>query len=209
MWLEKARDHWLTWSNLQEVNTGAWPACIKKSLGMTLVWAGHSARARDIDLQALQQVESTEPYNWAMAAYTHFALGSVERIDRNFDSAEAHFMEAQNLWLKGDQLRTDPFNAACMYRLGCTALDQGKLEAAVKHLRDAMVVTEMRKSNMIAEHVRCMFKLSEALEQEPRGEQEATRLREEAERLLRYRLPDTKEPGLERTYDTLVNILWR
>lgn len=39
-------------------------------------------------------------------------------------------MEAQHLWWKGDQLRTDPFNAACMYRLGCTALDQGKLEAA-------------------------------------------------------------------------------
>jgi hypothetical protein len=40
-------------------------------------------------------------------------------------------MQAQNLWVKGDQLRTDPFNAACMYKMGCTALDQGKLEAAV------------------------------------------------------------------------------
>ena len=40
-------------------------------------------------------------------------------------------MEAQNLWLKGDQMRSDPFNGACMYRLGCTALDRGQLEAAV------------------------------------------------------------------------------
>lgn len=48
-----------------------------------------------------------------------------------FEAAEAHFMEAQNLWLKGDQLRTDPFNAACVYRLGCVALEQGKVEAAV------------------------------------------------------------------------------
>lgn len=62
---------------------------------------------------------------------THFALGTLDRHDRNLGSAEAHFMEAQNLWLKGDQLRTDPFNAACMYRMGCVALDQGKLEAAV------------------------------------------------------------------------------
>lgn len=57
---------------------------------------------------------------------THFALGTLDRHDRMYDSAEA-----QNLWTKGDQLRTDPFNAACMYRMGCVALDQFKVEAAV------------------------------------------------------------------------------
>ena len=67
----------------------------------------------------------------------------------------------------------------------------------------------MRKSTMIAEHVRCLFKLSEALEQEPREEKEAIKLREEAERLLRRRAPDAKDPGRESTYDALVNILWR
>jgi hypothetical protein len=72
-----------------------------------------------------------------------------------------------------------------------------------------MVVTEMRKTNMVAEHIRCVFKLSEALEQEPRDRQEAVRLREEAERLLRQHVPGVKAPGLESTYDTLVNILWR
>lgn len=72
-----------------------------------------------------------------------------------------------------------------------------------------MMVTEMRKANMVAEHARCVFKLSEALEQEPRGEKEAGMLREEADRLLRQRAPDAKDPGLESTYDALVNILWR
>jgi hypothetical protein len=62
---------------------------------------------------------------------------------------------------------------------------------------------------MVAEHVRCLFKLSEALEQEPREGKEAGRLREEAERLLLQRTPDAREPGLESTYDGLVNILWR
>jgi hypothetical protein len=61
----------------------------------------------------------------------HFTLGTIDRHDRDYDAAEAHFMEAQNLGLKGDQLRSDPFNAACMFRMGCTALDQGKIEAAV------------------------------------------------------------------------------
>ncbi len=72
-----------------------------------------------------------------------------------------------------------------------------------------MAVTEMRKTSMLAEHSRCLFKLSEALEQEPRDELEARRLREAAERLLRIRAPDAKAPGLESTYDALVNILWR
>jgi hypothetical protein len=61
----------------------------------------------------------------------HFGLGMVERYDRNYEAAESHFMEAQNLWLEGDQMRSDPFNGACMYRLGCVALDKGQVEAAV------------------------------------------------------------------------------
>lgn len=40
-------------------------------------------------------------------------------------------MEAQNLWRRGDQMRSDPFNTSCMYRLGCVALDKGQVEAAV------------------------------------------------------------------------------
>ncbi len=67
-WYELARDHWLEWSNKQSTDRGAWPACIKKSMGMALVWAGQSKRARDVVDLALQQIESTEPYNWAMAA---------------------------------------------------------------------------------------------------------------------------------------------
>ena len=72
-----------------------------------------------------------------------------------------------------------------------------------------MVVTEMRKDSMMAEHARCVFKLSEALQQEPREEGEAAKLHQEAEHLLRQLSPQMREPGLERTYDALVNILWR
>lgn len=78
-----------------------------------------------------------------------------------------------------------------------------------KHLRDAMALTSMRKTTLLAEHARCMFKLSEALEQEPREAKEASGLREEAERLLRQRDPGAKEPGLESTYDALIDIKWR
>lgn len=62
---------------------------------------------------------------------------------------------------------------------------------------------------MIAEHARCLFKLSEALQQEPREKEEADKLRCEAEHLLYKRDPGAKDPGLEKTYDMLVNIIWR
>jgi hypothetical protein len=62
---------------------------------------------------------------------------------------------------------------------------------------------------MVAEHARCLFVLSEALEQEPRNAEEASRLRNEAERLLRRRSPSAGHPGQLETYDSLVCILWR
>lgn len=72
-----------------------------------------------------------------------------------------------------------------------------------------MVVTERHKVTMIADHARTLFKLSEALVQEERAEQEAYKLRDDAERLLLMRNPKAKSPGLEKTYDDLVCILWR
>ena len=72
-----------------------------------------------------------------------------------------------------------------------------------------MVVTEQRKDFLVVEHARVMFKLSEALQQEPRYEMEAGDLRAEAERLLRLRHPHVEEAGKEGKYDELVYIGWR
>lgn len=68
----------------------------------------------------------------------------------------------------------------------------------------------MRKHNMIAEHARCLFKLSEALEQEPGCEVEARSTREEAERLLKQRAPSLDlDPSKEASYDSLIEVMWR
>ena len=41
-------------------------------------------------------------------------------------------MEAQNIWLSGGNYkRSDPLDASFMYKMGCVALDMGKLEAAM------------------------------------------------------------------------------
>ncbi|KAJ8067172.1 hypothetical protein OCU04_004539 [Sclerotinia nivalis] len=191
IWLERAIDIWLRWAKTQSQEKDVYPAVLKKSYGTVLLWMGCGEKARTILEEGLRQIESTEPYSWAMAAYTHFALGTLDRQDRNYITSEAHFMEAQNMWTFGDQLRTDPFNASCMYRMGCVALDQGNLEAAI---------------NSPAEHARCVFKLSEALHQEPRYESEASRLRMHAERLLCEINPEAAEFGDELAYDSPVNM---
>ena len=67
----------------------------------------------------------------------------------------------------------------------------------------------MRETTLSAEHARCLFKLSEALEKEPRDGKEARRLREDAERLVRQRDPGAEELELESTYNALVDIRWR
>ncbi len=72
-----------------------------------------------------------------------------------------------------------------------------------------MAVTEKRKHNMVADHARCLFKLSEALKLEPRYSNEARSSREDAERLLRQRAPSAVDLGKETTYDRLIYISWR
>jgi hypothetical protein len=67
----------------------------------------------------------------------------------------------------------------------------------------------MRKHIMVAEHIRVLFKLSEALEQEPRNAESAQRMRDDAERLLYQRAPNAVNPGLESSYDSLILIEWR
>ncbi|KAK0610364.1 hypothetical protein B0T17DRAFT_499972 [Bombardia bombarda] len=208
-WHIKARDHFQEWSNHQTERKGEWPAEIMNSMGLGLVWSGQPTPARELMDGALEKVNSVEPYNWAVAASTHFGLGTVERYEGNWDAAEAHFIEAQNLWLQRSRILSDPFNGACLYRLGCTALDKGQPEDAVRYLRDALEVTKKRKTEMVAEHMRGLFKLSEALEQEPRYAEEARATRDEAESLLRQLVPDASNAGKESTYDSLVCILWR
>lgn len=67
-WHERARDHFQEWSNQQTERRGEWPAEIMNSMGLGLVWSGKTQEARELMDGALQQVETTEPYNWAVAA---------------------------------------------------------------------------------------------------------------------------------------------
>ncbi|KGO64053.1 Tetratricopeptide-like helical [Penicillium italicum] len=195
---EKARDHWLDWAKDNSQDKVEWPAILKWGMGTNLIWAGRNSHSRDILTQGLRQLES--------AKTTNYSLGTVDRADGDFKSAERHFTEAYNKWISGDNLLSDPFCGACVYRIGCATLDQGKLETAIKHLREASVITERHKVRMPVERARSLFKLSEGLAKDPRGYEELRRLSEESTRLLLSRSPQAKATNLEKTYDDLIFI---
>ncbi|KAF2762060.1 hypothetical protein EJ05DRAFT_496932 [Pseudovirgaria hyperparasitica] len=208
-WYKLGYEHFMEWSLRQHDNKAVMSPTIRIEMGLCLYWLNDVDAARDQLSLALTHIESTTPYNWARAAGAHFGLGTVDRRERKFDTAEWHFLEAQNLWLKGDQMRTHPMYAACSYRLGCVAMEQGDITAAIKHLHDAMRQTGKSSHIMTAEHMRVLFKLAEALEQDPRSTRESISIREEAECLLRRRVPNIEDPGSEKIYDSFVCIEWR
>ncbi|KAB5571984.1 hypothetical protein GE09DRAFT_1185492 [Coniochaeta sp. 2T2.1] len=160
--------------------------------------------------QTMAQLLGEKHLNFGSLAYTHFCYGTLDRCRRRFESAEAHFIEAQNTWRSGDQSRLHPLNAGMMYKIGACCLDQGKIDAAIKHLKDSMAVTEFYSRTLPVEHGRNLFKLSEALTQNGEAHTaEADALRDRAEYYLRRKKPDVVEAGTEAAYDALLPIYWK
>ncbi|UKZ68842.1 uncharacterized protein TrAtP1_009862 [Trichoderma atroviride] len=216
MWFEKSRVTWTAW-NVKEGREGDWPTVTKKNTARCLVYLERYDEAKSLLDVSIREFKQEKPLNWAMLAYTYFVQGILERRRNRPESAEASFMEAQNMWFKGDQTRSHPFNAGCIYKTGVVCLDQGKVEAAIKHLRDALEITKFHADTMPVEHARGLFKLSEALvqnsstneDEKDDSEEEAQDLRDEAEIYLLRRDKSATQFGNEDTYDRWVPIFWR
>jgi len=78
-----------------------------------------------------------------------------------------------------------------------------------KHLRDAIEITTKQADVMPVEHARALFKLSEALLQDPNDSEEANRIRDEAEVYLLKRDACAVSFSTEEDYDKWVPIFWR
>ncbi|KAF2688084.1 hypothetical protein K458DRAFT_295015, partial [Lentithecium fluviatile CBS 122367] len=207
-WFEKSRNTSTDW-NVKEGRKADWPAVTKKNTARCLVYLGRYDEAHELLETSIREFKQEKALNWAMLAYTYFVLGILERRKGRPEAAEANFMEAQNMWFKGDQTRLHPFNAGCVYKTGAVCLDQSKVEAAVKHLRDSLEITKFHSDVMPVEHARGLFKLSEALIQDSNESEEARDLRDEAEVFLLRRDPQAVAFGKEEDYDQWVPIFWR
>ncbi|KAF1961988.1 hypothetical protein CC80DRAFT_522601 [Byssothecium circinans] len=208
-WLEKSRGRWYEWCD-KEGKEHDWPTHTKTTLARCLIYLDRRQDAYSLLDTIVREFRCSKPFPWAMLAYALFALVTLQRRDKKLEAAEANAHEAQNLWLKGDQSRLHPFNGACMYKIGVLSLDQGKVEAAIKHIRDSIEITKHHTKTMPVEHARNLFKLSEGLLQDSNGnEDEAEDLRDQAEIYLKRRDPDATEFGTEQAYDKYIPIFWR
>ncbi|RSL84309.1 hypothetical protein CEP51_004011 [Fusarium floridanum] len=209
-WFKRAAETWKRWAMTKPRGDKPEASPFQQmSMATCLLYMGNIQEARRALEPPLGDYLKTATENWTNAAYATFLLGRIEMIENNLCTAEDHFMQAQNLWLSRDTARTSYFNGACMYRMGCCALDQGKVEAAIKHITDALVVTNIHKNYMVGEHARCLYKLSQAFYQDVGKEMEAETMLQEAETLYFSRRGGRKGAPTEQDYDGLVHLRWR
>ncbi|KAH8695778.1 hypothetical protein GQ44DRAFT_744505 [Phaeosphaeriaceae sp. PMI808] len=205
LWSEKSRATWTAW-NVKGRRPADWPTVTKKNTARCLVHLGRLDDAQELLDTVVGEFRQEKPLNWAMLAYTYFVLGLLAQRRKQPEAEEANFMEAQNLWFKGDQTRLHPFNAGCVYKTGIVCLDQGEVDAAIKHLHDALEITKFHADVMPVEHARGLFKLSEALLQDSNDNEEANDVRDEAEAYLLRKDPSTVSFATEEDYDQWVPI---
>jgi hypothetical protein len=73
-----------------------------------------------------------------------------------------------------------------------------------------MVITNLHKADMVGEHARCLYKMSQVLYGEDGREAEAEALLQEAEALYFSRAEgDQGRTPTEKDYDGLVHLRWR
>ncbi|EME85066.1 uncharacterized protein MYCFIDRAFT_135445 [Pseudocercospora fijiensis CIRAD86] len=208
-WFEKSRERDIAFAK-ERNEPLTWDTNTKVNLSRCLIYLNEPLEAQALLDEAVTALKRTEPREWAVLAYAFFTQGVLHRSQKNFEAAEASSIEAQNTWFEGDETRSHRFNGACIYKIGVVCLDQGKVEAAIKHLRESLDVTKFNKDLMPVEHARSLFKLSEALTQDNHdGGAEAERLRNEAEVFLRKMDPGASAFDTEYAYDRHVPLYWR
>lgn len=162
-------------------------------------------------------------------ASTHFVLGNLCRAEREFEAAQQQYSKAQSVWLDCGQMKTHPFNGACLYKLGCVAFDIGDKDTALsvpnrsslfisslttdhihrKHLQEALVIAQLYQPVLSADHAPVLFKLSEVSESKGGARREDERMRNEARSLLSAssHLVTSELADEENAYDDMVYIL--
>lgn len=58
-------------------------------------------------------------------------IASVLRAEGKLEKASKEYTAAQDAFLQGGKLHTHHFNSACMYKLGCVALQRGDITEAL------------------------------------------------------------------------------
>ncbi|OQU99113.1 hypothetical protein CLAIMM_04795 [Cladophialophora immunda] len=134
---------------------------------------------------------STNKYDEAVEWYTK-KPGVLRKLGyARIHSLRHCFEEARDVWTQHDHAPTHVFHGACVYKIGCTALDLGQNEESITALEHAVVISGVQKHQLTSEYARSVFKLSMALRTRPTAQLEADSWKSEVERLYRELRKDT------------------
>ncbi|KAH8710019.1 hypothetical protein GQ44DRAFT_752583 [Phaeosphaeriaceae sp. PMI808] len=185
----------LSWTNF---NLGNPNGLLIQNIGRCYRLLGRYQEAHANLTESMQILLGSQ--NWAMLAYTQFALACLHHKERNLGQARSR------------SITTHRFNGACMFKLGCVAFELGEKEEAIKYLRESLVVAQLHKVVMRGDYARVLHKLSEVLAEESHAQIEALAFEEEAAQMLSRRKEQYQSAltvGAGEDYDNLVYILWR
>ncbi|KAM3459306.1 hypothetical protein NHJ6243_007053 [Beauveria neobassiana] len=147
--------------------------------------------------------------NWAMQPIS--CGENVNRAESDFEEAQAKFLRAQRVWLKGSQMPNHHLIGACLYKIGCAALDAGHVGFRVKGIWKSL----LRLQHWISMFCKgttqecCLYKLSVALSSCGFDDGEAEQRMKEAQAIAWTCLGLKKDAAFvneERTFDGLVYI---
>ncbi|KAI1123554.1 hypothetical protein F5Y10DRAFT_285934 [Nemania abortiva] len=103
-------------------------ACLRSQQAQALTFLRRFEEARPCFDFAVNHLKMSEEWGWL--AFTYLAEGNYFRGLSQFRMAESKYRAAQNAWMTGDQTRIHNFYAACLFKLGCVAMDQGDFAEA-------------------------------------------------------------------------------
>ncbi|KAK2766901.1 hypothetical protein FQN54_006215 [Arachnomyces sp. PD_36] len=200
-WVERSRTMWNLWSELTDAEL-KYPPLLKLTHGRILSHSGRHDEAWPQLIEAMDGFLCAEPFVWAPAAICKFAIGRLLMFEGKYDAAESMLLESQSMWLRGDKSNTLDFNGILVYQLGCCALQQGRIGAALDFLDEAKTISSIHKKTHPAKYARCLFNLSEALRQAPGRALEADRHLNEAKDLYLQTTCGASESTMEELKDS-------
>ncbi|KAI0113745.1 P-loop containing nucleoside triphosphate hydrolase protein [Nemania sp. FL0031] len=132
-------------------------ACIRGQRAQALTFLRRFDEAKECFDFSTYHLKTSQEWGWL--AFTCFAEGNYFRELSQFRMAESKYREAQDAWKTGDQTRMHDFYAACLFKLGCVAMDQGDLAKAKDHFENARSILRAQSHPRAADYNRVLNKL--------------------------------------------------
>ncbi|KAI1154881.1 hypothetical protein F4825DRAFT_471142 [Nemania diffusa] len=132
-------------------------ACIRSQRAQALTFLRRFDEAKECFNFSILHLKTSQEWGWL--AFTYFAEGNYFRDLSQFGLAESKYRAAQDAWKTGDQTCMHDFYAACLFKLGCAAMDQGDFAKAKEHFDHARNIVRAQSPSRPADYDRILNRL--------------------------------------------------